>query len=182
MARIKNQELGFKILKIAGKGVLFTAVSILAPMFPYLVLRAYLKKTFNKSYSDEQLRNSVSYLKRKKFIAYKNKKFWLTKLGRKYVESKSMDQIKIKKIPWDGKWRILSFDIPQTQLAERHIFRRKLKNLGFFHFQRSVFVTPYPCEEEIDQITQTLNISEHVHLFVSNRFRSDKDMKKKFNL
>lgn len=182
MPRIKNQKLALKILNIAGKSVLFAVVSVLAPTFPYFVLRSYLKKVFNESYSDKQLKNSVNYLKRKKFIAYKNKKFALTKFGINHLQRKAIDDLEIKKVLWDGKWRILVFDIPQKQTAERHIFRRKLKELGFFHFQLSVFIIPYPCESEIDSLTQELNISEHVHLFVSDRFRNDKSIKKKFGL
>lgn len=182
MGRNKNQEIALKILKIAGMGVFYSAVSVLAPMFPYLVLKAYLKKVFEEEYKPQQLRNSVYYLKRRKFIAYKNKQFTLTKLGLKYLNRKSIEEIIIKKVNWDGKWRVLTFDIPESQISARHIFRQKLKELGFFHFQRSVFVIPYPCEKEIDQLTSELGILEHVHVLRTERFRSDKVLIERFNL
>jgi hypothetical protein len=90
----KSKSLSFKILKISGMGVLLVAVSILAPIFPYLLLKAYLRKMFGDDYKVTQLRNSVKYLKQKKFIAFRNKKFALTKLGKKYLKKRRFKRIK----------------------------------------------------------------------------------------
>jgi len=179
----KNKEIAYKVLKIAGMGVLFTVVSILAPKFPYLVLKEYLKKCFREDYKDRQLRNSIKYLKRKNFIAFKNKRFILTKLGRKYLKRRYVfTELEIKKVPWDNKWRIVSFDIPKEQTPASSALRDKLKELGFFHFQRSVFIIPYPCEKEIEELTEELGISEHVHILVADRFKNDKVIVRKFKL
>lgn len=180
--RSKNQEIALKILKITGKRVLLVAVSMLAPQFPYLVLRAYLRKAFREDYKTEQLRNSVKYLKRKKFIAYKNRQFILTRLGKRFLRRQGLKELKIEKVIWDKKWRVLTFDIPEHKISARHRFRKKLKDLGFFHFQRSVFIIPYPCEKEIDQLAGELEISEYVHLLTAERFRNDKQLVKKFGI
>lgn len=178
----KEKEIAYRILKIAGLGVLFAAVSILSPTFPYLILRAYLKKAFKKNYKSSQIKNSVNYLKRRQFIAYRNKKFVLTKLGRKYLGRKALNDLQIKRLPWDRKWRVVTFDIPQQKIAARHVFRDHLKRMGFFHFQRSVFIIPYPCEKEIDQLTENLGVEECVHILTSDRFRNDDELVKRFKI
>ena len=93
-----------------------------------------------------------------------------------------MDEITIKPVHWDGQWRFLTFDIPEKNKGARHVFRAKLKELGFFHFQRSVFLLPYPCEKEIDVITRSLEIEPCVHLITAKRFPGDKVLIKKFRL
>lgn len=182
MSREKKQNISLKILKITGTGVLLVAVSILAPTFPYVLLRAYLKKKFGENYTQTQLRSSANYLKRKKFIAFKNRRFILTKLGKKYLKKNKLREIEIRKIPWDQKWRLVTFDVPEQQSAARHVLRKKLNDLGFFHFQRSVFIIPYPCEKEIDLLARELKVNRDVHVFVTNRFENDREILKKFGL
>lgn len=177
-----KKELAFRILKVIGTGVLLVVVSVLAPTFPYALLRFYLKKKFNQNYSQNQLRDSVNYIKRKKFIAYKNTQIVLTKQGLEYMREKSLDEITIKKVSWDQRWRFVIFDIPQEKVPARHVLRSRLKSLGFYHFQKSVFVIPYPCENEIIELVSALGVSEHVHTFIAERFKQDKDLVKVFKI
>ena len=178
----RETEVVSKILKIVGIGTLVVVASVLAPTFPYAVLRMYLKKKFNKTYSRNELYGAVHYLKRKKFIAYENQRFVLTKLGNQHLYRKDLNNIVINKIPWDNKWRVVTFDIPQEKLAARHSLRKRLKSLGFYHFQKSVFIIPYPCERELDELTLALGVFEYVHIFVSYRFRNDETLLAKFKI
>jgi CRISPR/Cas system-associated endoribonuclease Cas2 len=50
---------------------------------------------------------------------------------------------------WDGKWRLVFFDVPEKRKSTRQILRRKLIELGFYRLQDSVFIFPYPCAEFI---------------------------------
>jgi len=49
---------------------------------------------------------------------------------------------------WDGRWRLVIFDIPSGQNAEREWLRRYLRARDFGCLQNSVWVTPDPMEEE----------------------------------
>lgn len=49
---------------------------------------------------------------------------------------------------WDGRWRLVIFDIPSGQNAEREWLRRYLRGRGFGCLQNSVWITPDPMEEE----------------------------------
>lgn len=181
MARNKK-EITIKILKIAGLGILIAAGSILAPKLPYYLLKVYLRKKFNSDYSSRQVQNAVYYLKRRKFVAYKNHRFIITALGEQFLKKYRKTRIEIKKTKWDNKWRFVTFDITESRLSERHSFRRTLKELGFYHFQRSVFAIPYPCEDVVSQIADRLNINEDVYVLTSDRFKKDKKLAKYFKL
>lgn len=50
---------------------------------------------------------------------------------------------------WDGKWRVVCFDIPETDKYTRTLFQTKLSDLGFYRLQNSVFVTPHNCKDLI---------------------------------
>lgn len=49
---------------------------------------------------------------------------------------------------WDGRWRMVLFDIPVVRDSHRRRLRRYLHERGFGCLQGSVWVTPDPLEEE----------------------------------
>jgi phenylacetic acid degradation operon negative regulatory protein len=52
--------------------------------------------------------------------------------------------------PWDGKWRLVIFDVPIAQNIRRQQLRRYLRNKGFGCLQQSAWITPDPLEEEYE--------------------------------
>ncbi len=181
-----TDSLSVKILKILGASALFTVVSILSPAFPYAVLKAYLKHRLGNNYNNNQIHDSLKYLKRKKFIAYEFKqnklKVIITNFGQQYIKRVGLNEITIKPTLWDGRWRLLTFDIPEFKKTARQTFRGKLKQLDFYHIQRSVFILPFPCESEIYEIANILKIRPFMHLLTCDRFPGDAKLVKKFNL
>lgn len=82
---------------------------------------------------------------------------------------------------WDKKWRIVLFDIPETQRKIRNALRRKLKDLGFLEFQKSVFINPHPCRNEVNFIINFFNIEENV-FYLETPISPDDNFRKHFNL
>jgi len=54
---------------------------------------------------------------------------------------------------WDGRWRLVLFDVPMEQHAHRNQLRRYLRAHGFGFLQGSVWVTPDPVHGERDILT-----------------------------
>jgi phenylacetic acid degradation operon negative regulatory protein len=50
--------------------------------------------------------------------------------------------------PWDGRWRMVLFDIPNTQSPLRNRLRAHLRKQGFGWLQNSAWISPDPLEEE----------------------------------
>ena len=50
--------------------------------------------------------------------------------------------------PWDGQWRLVLFDVPARENAQRERLRRYLRERHFGYLQNSVWVTPDPLEKE----------------------------------
>jgi phenylacetic acid degradation operon negative regulatory protein len=49
---------------------------------------------------------------------------------------------------WDGRWRLVLFDVPKTQNTHRDRLRRYLRDKGFGYVQNSVWITPDSLETE----------------------------------
>jgi len=94
--------------------------------------------------------------------------FWLTAKGVKRVMRYSVEELQIPKPEkWDGKFRVVIFDIPEKLRYPRALLRIKLYNLQFVQIQKSAYVHPYPCDEEIALITKQLLLSDFVTIMTS---------------
>ena len=49
-----------------------------------------------------------------------------------------------EQMKWDGKWRMVVFDVPEQARAVRNRLRYLLKEFGFYSLQASVYVYPFP--------------------------------------
>ena len=91
----------------------------------------------------------------------------VTAEGRRYLRSySSLNRLALLKPKhWDGLWRIVLFDIPEKQRGGRDALRSRLRELGFFQFQKSALVYPHPCFDEIDLVVQAYHLSLYVTFF-----------------
>ncbi len=147
-------------------------------------------RTFDKkeNYKNRQISNAVTNLHRCKFIEYipNNKGMTtirITKKGETKLKSFAIDLIKIS-IPskWDGKWRVVMFDLPIRYAKIRHILRFRLKQLGFVKFQKSVWIYPYSCTDEILFVAEYYKIAKHVEVMTVIDINNDLKLKKYFKL
>lgn len=107
----------------------------------------------------------------------------LTKEGKKRALKYQIDEIEIKKPEkWDGKWRVVIFDVPEKRKKAREALRDKLKDLGFKELQKSVFVIPFECEDEIDFIVEVFEIRPLVRLLKVDSFTNEEQFRIKFGL
>lgn len=138
-------------------------------------------------YETAQLSQALYYLKKRKIIkivemSNGETRIELTERGRKRKIQYDIENLKMSgTVPWDGKWRMLMFDIPEQKKAAREALREKLKDLGFIQFQRSVWIYPYSCQDEIDFITEYFSIAQYVNL-ITVKMEVDKPLRLKFKL
>lgn len=136
--------------------------------------RRHLYNTLNRLHLD----NLVEEIKEANNI----NKIKLTQPGRAKFLKLQLSQLKITTPHrWDKKWRMVMFDIPEQQRVIRDSLRKNLKNLGFLEFQKSVFVYPFPCQDQINFVINCLGISEYVYYVESSIF-PDSQLRKIFSL
>jgi phenylacetic acid degradation operon negative regulatory protein len=69
---------------------------------------------------------------------------------------------------WDGKWRLVIWDIPETRRIARDVLRFKLKQLGFTRWQRSVWISKKNCTKLLRDYIKSVGISDWVKVIESS--------------
>jgi DNA-binding transcriptional regulator PaaX len=83
---------------------------------------------------------------------------------------------------WDGKWRIVIFDIPEGTKKERDQLRRLLLENNFCKWQASVYISPHPINRQaIDYLKET-GLIQYIRFARIDELDEDKDLKKRFGL
>src|SRR4030043_1700554 len=136
-------------------------VAASSPRFAFILA----KNISRESPPKRKIENTFKYLKKKGLIEMRREghdvRIVLTKEGKKRAGKYQIDDLEIgKPKKWDKKWRLVIFDIPNTSRLIRDIFRRKLKEFGFFRLQQSVWVLPYACEEEVKMLRDFLGVNK----------------------
>ena len=107
----------------------------------------------------------------------------LTDKGKKRILKYDIDIIEIKKpMRWDKLWRLVIFDIPEDKNLGRKALAAKLKELGFYPMQKSVFIHPYECKDEIDFIIEIFELSPYVRFLRVKDIDIELDLKERFHL
>ena len=107
----------------------------------------------------------------------------LTADGKERILNYNLDTLEIKKQDkWDGLWRIVIFDIPESKKRARDALSLKLKNMGTLAIQKSVFVCPYECKDEIDFVVEFFSLKPFVRFLIVKDVDIELDLKKRFNL
>ncbi len=170
------------------KWLLISGMFYIAASSPYFTL-ALMKKIKNiKKYKRKKVYDAFYKLKREGCLEIKKKGYnvyiALTEKGRKKANWMQIDELKIKKPKkWDGRWRIIMFDISQVKNFYREVFRGKLKELGFYPLQKSVWVCPYRCKDEVNLLKDFLGFTDkEIRLVVSSDIGKDNWLRKKFKI
>lgn len=66
--------------------------------------------------------------------------------------------------PWDMKWRLVIYDVPEEHRSSRDQIRFLIKKLGFKQLQQSVWAHPLPCLNEFEQIQEAYGVQRHLLL------------------
>jgi phenylacetic acid degradation operon negative regulatory protein len=68
--------------------------------------------------------------------------------------------------PWDGRWHILTYSIPEDQRNLRHRLRQRLTWLGFGRLGPATWISPRNLQQEITAVAEAMGISGQVDFFV----------------
>lgn len=169
------------LLWIAASGAIYIAVS--SPYFIWNLMKAYKR---SKKYGKKKVYDTFYNLKRQGCIKVEKQKnqiyISLTKKGKKRAGWFQIDSLKIKRPKkWDRKWRIIVFDIMELKKIHREAFRGKLKELGFYPLQKSVWIHPFICKDEIDLLRDFFGLTEkEIRLITADYIGEDQELKEFF--
>jgi len=177
-----------KVLLAVGIGIAIGAVMVVPALaITFKAIMEAIEDKEGKIINPKKVRRVLYNLEKKKLIALKevNGELLATfnEAGKKLLLKYKFDELKIEKPKkWDKKWRMVVFDIPEKKKLARNALREKLKSLGFFQLQRSVFVHPFECQKEIELTTKIYEIEPYVYFVRADYLDNQERIKKQFDL
>lgn len=178
-----TEKIDFKkviLMTIATAGILTIAVlalNALQFLKPFLKqkkkynLKYYLNQKAQKMIQDGLLK--IETENGQQFISLTNKG------ERKLLYYKIIEK---KKQKWDGKWRVVIFDVWENARYKRNIFRMEIKDFGFIQLQRSVWIYPYECAEFIELLKTDLSFGKNIRYMIVEKLDHDKNLRKNFDI
>ncbi|PIU99636.1 MAG: hypothetical protein CO056_02315 [Candidatus Tagabacteria bacterium CG_4_9_14_0_2_um_filter_41_11] len=178
----KYSTLGKKILLLLGAGIALSFAG--TPGRQFKILKDLPKEW--KKIDQARLRRLVREFYRDRLVDFQEEKdgqikVIITEEGKKKILRYKIDEMKIN-IPsrWDGIWRLVMFDIPEKKRFVRDALRNKLRELDFKELQKSVFIFPYRCENEVDFIVEVFDIRSYVRYAEVKNITNEAELKLHF--
>jgi len=179
---IKKNNLTKEILlKTAHIGIL-TLPALTSPYFLHQIVKKYFGE------KNEKRVRRIRELQKKKLINIEQLsdgsiKISLSYLGKIVTDQYKFDEIKIQKPKkWDGYWRVIIYDIPQKFHKARNAFREKIKKLGMYQLQKSIWIHPYNCFKELDFLCAIFGIplEDCVYIIKTKEIPKEKEIRNFF--
>lgn len=184
---LNSEKKSAKATKVILAVLAVGGILIIGAMAPN-IFQAFGRYRRPRQYSSETLRNGVYSLKKRGLIEIIKENedrttIRLTLRGQSKIKELATDVIEIPKMKkWDKKWRFVIFDIPDKYKKAREALRRKLKELGFYGLQESVWAYPFPCEDEILFISHIFNVENFIEILTVEKLLHQDKLQKNFKL
>ena len=173
----------------------FLAASIIFPGLPLAakpILEAIKEsqkqkrqKEWNK-FNLWRLRQVIKRLEKQKLVEIVNVNgqpvVKITDRGKQKILKYDLEKMALDQTRWDEKWRIIIYDIFSTKRLERELFRKTIKRMNFLKLQRSVYLTPFRCRDEIEYLRQVCGIPSEVIILTVSGIENEHVYKEYFGL
>lgn len=163
------------------------SVALVAPK-TLMLLKKLNRGAANRKNLYRQITQAITNLKYAELVKTSglrgNRRVALTKKGHATIERMYASEYHIPEPAfWDGKWRVVMFDIREKRRKVRSQLRLLLSGAGFLRLQDSVWIYPYPCDEFIGLVRAHLKSGTGEMLcFVAEALESDKKLREHFRL
>jgi phenylacetic acid degradation operon negative regulatory protein len=119
--------------------------------------------------SEPAVRAAISRMLRQGWLESRkvgNRSYYsMTERGKKRLDEAAARIYKVETDKWDGKWCIVSYNIPEERRALRDQLRKELGWMGFGMLTTSTWISPNDLGQRIKELTEAYEITEHVEIF-----------------
>jgi len=183
VSEYQRGELAKNILRLVGAGVVIGGAMVAAPNTVQLIDYLNPKGAHERS----RIWKAIKYLEQKNRVSFEEQGphtyVTLTKHGRLQLDEDAIWELVIEPPGrWDHKWRIVMFDLPSTHERVRQSFRLKLEDLGFRLYQRSVFIYPHECYEEVHMVAKWYGVDQYIRYIVATEINDMRQFVTLFDL
>ena len=119
-------------------------------------------------FKEKTIRQSIRRLEKQGFLERKDDKYILSKLGKKLAEYVKIRKKSIEK-KWDGKYRVVIFDIPEKEKESRNWLRQELYLLDYQQLQKSVFISKHSLTKDLIKEIKSRKIGNGVNYLLVDK-------------
>jgi phenylacetic acid degradation operon negative regulatory protein len=122
--------------------------------------------------SEQAVRSSLSRMSRNGWLRVRrigNRGYYsLTPKSKRLLEE-GAERIFVRRVgAWDGRWRVLTYSIPERRREVRDELRKQLTWMGFGPLSSGTWLSPHPLEGEVAGLVERLGIRELVEVFAAS--------------
>ncbi|MBI4022823.1 hypothetical protein HY375_01515 [Candidatus Berkelbacteria bacterium] len=129
------------------------------------------------------LRDSLARLRRQEYLQVLRHHVTVTSKTRLFLPAFEEESLELERPKrWDGRWRVVIWDVPEKRREDRDRLRATLTRLGFVHIQHSAWICPWPCRDEIDWLRERYKLEQRVLFFETARIDGDENLRVRFQL
>jgi len=145
-----------------------------------------VKKTRIKK---DKIKNKIEDLEKRDILTIEEKEnqvyIHLKEKGEKKIVKYSLKLLidfKKKEKKWNGRWFLVFFDVPEAQRLKRDYLRKLLKEIGFYQYQKSVYLFPYECGQEVALIKKMVEGAKYMKYIIAEKIEDEAIAKRFFKL
>jgi hypothetical protein len=179
-ARFSAKQILFMLAKAADQGIAFLAHADNPAAAEYLL--------YGTGPLSWRTRLTIQRFKKQKYVTIQENAqgtiiVKIAKQGRRRALSYALDTMKLQPSGlWDGKWRVVIFDIPNIYKCLRDLFRMRLRQLDLYQLQESVYVSPYTCFDEVEFLRELYGVAFTVRYLLVESIEDDVGLREHFHL
>lgn len=178
-SEIRRTRINSAIITALAVGGALT-IAVLAPNVLGVLGQIHRSKSYQRK---QNIKKSISRLIDRGYVANEKGVLCLTSKGERFATLMGEGNLVPKKPRrWDGKWRVLIFDIPERRKRIRDQVRHTLGAIGFYRLQDSVWVYPYDCEDFVTLLKVDFRIGKDLLYIVADKIENDLQLRRKFSL
>lgn len=149
---------------------------------PFETPYAYIRRAGGISY--RQYYRTAQDLKKRRVVEIGRK------LGKSFIKLTKKGELEVllnlaryeSGKPWDGKWRVVIFDIPEQARKRRDQLRGLLKRNGFKKLQASVFISPFALNRAAVEYLKQTKLIDFIRILRVDEIDDDRDLLRLFKL
>lgn len=116
-----------------------------------------------KTMNERSARTILWRLTKKGLVKKEKKRYFISKLGLKFIEKHLLEP---EQKEWDGRWRLVAFDIPEKIAHYRKWLRSQLYALNYKPLQKSLFIGKFPLEKKLMEEILEKNLYQCIRIVV----------------
>lgn len=165
-----DSNLGERLLAFVGH-----CMPLVKHRLNYSNLVEILEDVYRYRYSVPTLRKELSLLRADGLVTsasyYRRKIPALTRAG----ELKISPRLPYRAFGgWDDRWRVIIFDVPETDRKYYLALQERMRELGWKPIRSGVYISPHPTQSSIKRMATDFGISQHLTIMEVERLEHEK--------